>query len=199
MKKLLILFCGLLLTFALMGCGGSEEVEAEEGVEIYDEPELYGETAENIEDDFILITNANHNIEPRKMRVGDEFFGLVLTKIEVADLNNITAYFEGDMVLTGYLRIQNEFYNLFFPHFGFNEIFPNFAGARYQKVAFLIRNDDASLFGMLGLEAFEGQEADFENVTVRIGNISISKLEYGALNFADILEISGNFARPPLI
>ena len=181
MKKILFLFCVLLLIFALTGCGGSGVLEPEEELKIDDE------IVENIDNDFILITNVSRSLEPRKMRVGDEFYGLVLHSFMREDSGTVVANFSGELTLRGYISISADFRNVFVPWGIYLDTLPNLVYAR--KGVFYVQDTEDLYLLMPGISTGDA--------TARIGNISVIVNEGDSQILADILEIIDHVTRRP--
>ena len=211
----------LLLAILTAGCGASAE-------DIYKSmfvPELPPETAADpaellygtFDIDHIIVTNASRTIEPRELREGEEFLGLILESIYHSSITlehgeiifgTAAATFVGEIVVTGYLTQREiKHFNPFIVHEEYHDIFPQvFTDGR----ALWFHVDDDVLLEAFGVDQvedlFTGETVyltepwDFETqgieLTLRIDSYTIVFFDAGVANLANVVEIIGAARRP---
>jgi len=144
--------------------------------------------------EYTWVTNASNTLKPQELRVGEEFLGLTLERIDgfgILDsegeviVGNIGRFFSGELVVTGDLFVPY-FYN-FTPHVEYLDVIPDLVQNRYQNMSIFIENEESQLLELLQLESLEN--VMLENVTVRIGNINLGAYEGRSFIFATIIEV----------
>jgi len=170
------------------------EQTTEHGDRAYDDDLQWWNFAEPFYVEYELVTNASNTLEPRELRVGEEFLGLTLERIDgfgilnsdgTMVVGNIGTFFSGELVISGDLFAPS-FYN-FTPHAQYLDTIPDLAGSGYQNASLFIENEESQLLELLQLESLEN--VILENITVRIGDINLGSYEGRSFIFVRIIEV----------
>ena len=153
---------------------------------------------------FVLITNGDRSVEPFEMRVGDEFLGLKLTRIESsrAFLKNGETHYQlsaeaemsGEIILGGDLSIGQYFDSDYRVYSGFTvssdylPSLPRISDFGEEITSFTIMNTDEVMMALgINRDALEiGNNIEITKVTARFEVIWVSSFGYVA-NFFELL------------
>ena len=183
-----ILACGFLLLLfinAACGCGRS-------GAAADDTPNIW-ELFEDIEVEYISMTNAENTIEPRELRAGDEFLGLRLEGIQARGLVGgdgvviskiVSVHFSGELVVSGVLAVCGGDFARFVPDERYLYRIPDLAGVVFSETVFSVE------FG--GKDFFDVLDGDvvFKNAVLRLGDIWVSSGEGRSVHSAGVIEVA---------
>jgi len=162
-------------------------------------------TYENVEIDYIFVTNRSRTEPPVKLRVGDTFMGLTLEEIDISwaiyrngehyRYGDAIARFSGEIVVTGDLsiygdsmtaikdvfRVHESSFN-YLPCFSENELLPSFVISNYEKLYELVGLTEAISENPIG-------HHEIESLTIKIDKFVLFYYPTSMINSAEIIEV----------